>query len=155
MYANDTILTLKSPRDPDDETGEEFPYNVVRVVGESPVSHTHKGEWTGQDARGVIIVPLTNFGATLDEPFGKLRSIYDVTEIPEVHVQQDIRIKVVDSSSAAAGKTPEEVFAVEAPGVPPEPGQIRGRTFVSPLDDPGPENVGSPLDDPGPSGDDG
>lgn len=145
MYAKDTILTLKKKRKPDPETKEEFPYNVVRVIGESPVSHAHKGDWTGPDAAGVIIVPLTNFGATLDEPFGKLRDIYEVTEIPETVIQEQ-KIRVIDSSTSQAGPTPEEVFAKDAPGVAPEPGQTRGRT--SPLGDPGgPATGGSPLKD--------
>jgi hypothetical protein len=145
MYAKDTILSLKTQRDPDKETGEEFPYNKVRVVGESPVSHAHKGTWEGAEAKGVIVVPLTNFGATLDEPFGKLRTMYDVSEIPEVIIEQP-QIRVIDSSSAAAGATPEEVFADKAPGVPPEEGQTRGRTPHSPLGEPGgPATSDGPL----------
>lgn len=133
MYATDTVLTLKQQRDPDEETGEEFPYNKVRVIGVSPVSHQHKGDWTGQDAEGVIVTPLTNFGATLDEPFGKLRTLYEISEVPDVEVVTEVRVKVIDSSTAAAGETPEEVFAREAPGTAPEEGQIRARTPRSPL----------------------
>jgi hypothetical protein len=144
MYEPNTILTLKEQRDPDEETNEPFAYNEVRVVGESPVSHADKGDWTGTDARGVIIVPLTNFGGTLDEPFGKLREIYDVTSVPEVEVDVVQKIRVVNATSAQAGPTPEEVFAAQAPGVAPEEGQVRGRTL--PLGEPGgPADADGPL----------
>ena len=33
MYEPGTILALKEPREPDEETGEEFPYNEVEVIG--------------------------------------------------------------------------------------------------------------------------
>ncbi len=146
MYATNTILSLKAQRDPDDETGEEFAYNKVRVIGESPVQHTSKGEYEGSDAKGVIVVPMSNFGGTLDEPFGKLRQLYDVEEIPDTSIQPPSPIRVIDSSTAQAGPTPEEVFRDEAPGVVPEPGQRRARTPVSPLSDPGPESAKGPLD---------
>ncbi len=146
MYAADTILTLKAQRPPDDETDEAFAYNQVRVIGESPVQHTSKGEYVGPDARGVIVVPMSNFGGTLDEPFGKLRQLYDVSEMPDTTIQPPSPIRVIDSSTAQAGPTPEEVFRDEAPGSAPEPGQKRGRTPISPLSDPGPESAKGPLD---------
>lgn len=144
MYEPDTILALKEQREPDEETGEEFPYNRVRVVGESPIAHGDKGTWTGGDARGVIIVPLTNFGSTLDEPFGKLRELYDTESIPEHEAPVAQPVRVIQAETAAAGLTPEEVFAAEAPGKPPEEGQSRGRT--SPLGEPGgPVEAAGPL----------
>lgn len=144
MYAPDTILTLKQPHEPDEETGEAFPYNRVRVIGRSPVSHADKGKWTGADAEGVVIVPLTNFGATLDEPFGKLTTLYDVAELPVKEVVTEQRVRIIDSSTADAGPTPEEVFAVQAPGVPPEEGEIRART--KPLGEAGgPPEADGPL----------
>jgi hypothetical protein len=145
MYEVDTILTLKEQREPDPETGEPFPYNEVRVVGESPISHGGSGEWSGAAATGVIVTPLTNFGATLDEPFGKLQALYDVKEIPDKVRPAQPTIKVIDSSTAAAGPTPEEVFAKDAPGTPPEEGQKRGRTPLSPLEDPRPKASDGPL----------
>lgn len=144
MYAADTELTLKVQRDPDPETGEEFPYNTVRVVGESPVSHADKGKWTGADAAGVIIVPLSNFGSTLDEPFGKLRSLYDVAMIPEKVTEVAAPVRVINATTAEAGPTPEEIFSEQAPGVAPEEGQIRGRT--NPLGEAGgPPEADGPL----------
>lgn len=147
MYANDTVLRLKTLREPDAETGEEFAYNRVRVIGESPISHAHKGDWTGQDAAGVILTPLSNFGGTIDYPFGFLRETYDVESIPEVVVEQRTQVRVVDSSSASAGQTPEEIFRVEAPGSEPEEGQTRARTaHADPLGPPGgPKDFGGPL----------
>lgn len=145
MYEPNTVLTLKNPRDPDPETGEEFPYNEVRVVGPSPVSYAAHGEWEGVNAAGVIVTPLANFGSTLDEPYGKLVALYDVTEIPVIEVDVVPQIRVINSTSQSAGPTPEERFATEAPGVAPEPGQIRGRTPRSPLDDPRPKPSDGPL----------
>lgn len=144
MYESETILSLKVPHDPDPETGEDFPYNRVRVIGESPVSHADKGDWTGADARGVVIVPLTNFGSTLDEPFGKLRTIYDVESIPVHEAPVEAPIKVINQTTASAGPTPEEVFAESAPGEASTGDHRRART--SPLGEPGgPEDHDGPL----------
>jgi hypothetical protein len=145
MYESDTILTLKEQRPADDETGEDFAYNRVRVVGESPVSHAQKGDWTGSDARGVIIIPLSNFGGTLDEPFGKLRELYEVESIPTHEAPVNVPVKVINRTSAASGPTPEEVFKEKAPGVPSEDGR-RGRTNLNPLGEPGgPAKFDGPL----------
>jgi hypothetical protein len=153
MYEPDTILTLKEQKPPvkvakkeDPDTGRvrkaheiPFPYNKVRVVGTSPVDHSGggAGTWEGVAARGVIIEPLSGFGSTLDEPYGKLQKLYDVTEVPsnEVIIEP---VKIIRPTSGSAGPTPEEVFAVKAPGKAPEPGQTRGRT--SPLGDLPPED---------------
>lgn len=141
MYEADTILTLKEQREPDPETNEAFPYNRVRVVGESPVGHQNKGDWTGPDAAGVIIVPLTNFGGTLDEPFGKLKELYDVESIPEHVAPAQPQVRVVNP--AQQGPTPEEVFATEAPGAASVDGE---RVRTSPLGEPGgPADAGGPL----------
>lgn len=150
MYEPNTVLTLNTQREGDPETGEEFPYNRVRVVGQSPVSHADKGDWRGADAAGVIIVPLTNFGSTLDEPFGKLREIYTVESVPETVIEAAPKLRIINSASAQAGPTPEEVFSAEAPGTAPEEGQRRART--SPLGAPGgPVEAAGPLGD-APSG---
>lgn len=134
MYAKDTILVLKEQRPPDEETGEPFPYNKIRVIGESPVSRANDEGWEGSDADVVLAEAVSNFGAVLDEPYGKLKVLYDVESIPEpVEVAAQPVVRVIDSQSAEAGQTPEEVFAAEAPGQPPEPGQKRARTGVSPL----------------------
>lgn len=144
MYVKDTILALKEPRDPDPETGEKFPYNRVRVVGQSPISHEIQGDWRGVDAEGVILEGLTNFGATLDEPFGKCVKLYTVESIPEAIEVAAPTIKVIEPGQA--GPTPEEVFAEQAPGTPPEPGQKRGRSpRPSPLGEERNEVADGPL----------
>lgn len=144
MYADNTILVLKTQRDPDPETDEPFAYNRVKVIGRSPISHAHKGKWSGAEAEGVILSPLSNFGGTLDEPFGKCVQLYDVESIPERSINVAQPIRVIDAQSGEAGPTPEEIFAREAPGVAPDPGQVRGRT--SPLGEPGgPVTADGPL----------
>lgn len=145
MYVKDTILTLKKQREPDAETGEAFPYNRVKVVGESPVSHSHTGQWTGAEAAGVILTPLSNFGGTLDEPYGKVNALYSVESIPEAETVTETKVRVVDGATSQAGPTPEEVFSEEAPGTPPEDGRRRGRTLVSPLEEVVNEEAVGPL----------
>lgn len=130
MFAADTILALKDPKDPDPETDEPFAYNRVRVVGPSPVVHMNVGEehtrWEGQDAQGVIVAPVANFGGVLDEPYGKLRALYDVESEPDQTREVKQTVRIIDPM--AAGPTPEEVFAAEAPGKAPEPGEMRARS---------------------------
>jgi hypothetical protein len=145
MYESNTILTLKEQRDPDPETGEVFPYNEVKVIGASPISHGGNGEWSGQAAVGVIIVPTANFGSTLDEPLGKVQALYDVKFVPVNEIEVAPKIRVYDSATAAAGQSPEEVFAEKAPGAAPAEGQSRGRTAMSPLADPRPAANDGPL----------
>lgn len=158
MYEPGTILELKEPRpdvvtearvDPDTgrkrpRTKTPFPYNRVKVIGKSPVQHPAPagGEWSGTGLQGVLIAPLSSFGSTLDEPYGKLTAIYNVVEVPTNEVVIDPP-KVVHSTTTSAGPTPEEVFAVEAPGESPKEGQTRGRT--SPLPDPPAPADPSPL----------
>ncbi len=149
MYQAGTTLKLKKQRKPDSETKEEFPYNLVKVIGPSPISRHTKGDWTGADAAGVLLTGLTNFGATLDEPFGWLRTLYDVEEIPS-EPQSAITHKDQAAVLAAAHsvpETPEEIFAAKAPGVPPKEGETRGRTPISPLGEPVNAAVKSPLDE--------
>ena len=146
MYERNTVLTLKNPRDPDPETGEEFAYNEVEVIGPSPINHgASNAEWEGPGGAGVIVSPLSNFGATLDEPNGTLVALYDGKSVPET-VVEELKLRVINSTSQSAGPTPEEQLAAAAPGVPPEPGQKRGRTpMQSPLDDPRPRASDGPL----------
>lgn len=139
MYAPNTILELKEPKSTEDKP---FAYDRVRVVGPSPVdAGVRPSSWTGGDAQGVIIEPLSEFGAFLDEPFGKLILLYKVIEEPKVEIDGPQKIRVIDSSTAAAGKTPEEVFATDAPGEPSKAGE-RVRTPISPLEDPRSQDEG-------------
>lgn len=141
MYANDTILELKEPKSTDKET---FPYDRVRVVGVSPVNAgVRPSHYTGTDAQGVIITPLTSFGANLDEPFGKLAALYKIVEEPKVEIDAP-KIRIVDSRSRDAGPTPEERFATEAPGEASKDGE-RVRTPISPLSDPRAGEADGPL----------
>ncbi len=160
MYEPNTILTLKEqhpdivvPQKEDPDTGRirkqhkiPFPYNKVRVVGRSPVDHGQRGGgWEGVGAAGVIIEPLTGFGSNLDEPYGKLQKLYEVTEIPTNEIEVT-PVRVIRSTSQSAGPTPEEVFAVSSPGTPLKDGETRGRTpFKSPLPDVEDETETSPL----------
>ena len=110
MYQPDTILTLKEPRSTDDEP---FPYDRVRVVGQSPINHGLTDEtWVGANGQGVIIEPIHSFGSTTDEPFGKLQELYDVESIPEVEAVAPVTVKTVPPE--AQGPSPEDVFASEA-----------------------------------------
>lgn len=144
MYEQGTILELKEQRAPDKETKEPFAYNRVQVVGPSPVSYEGISEWSGVAARGVIITPLSNFGGVIEEPLGKIQAMYNVVEVPVKEMEIAPKVRIIDSSSAAAGPTPEEVFAEKAPGTAPEPGSRRTRT--SPLgDDPRPKASDGPL----------
>lgn len=131
MYQPDTVLTLKDPRSTEEEP---FPYDRVRVVGQSPVDHgLTSSAWTGSNGQGVIVTPLTSFGSTIDEPYGKLQRLYEVESIPEVVVPVAATVKVLQQTDA--GPSPEDVFAQEAEGAgndgrtvkPPAP-------VVSPLD---------------------
>lgn len=177
MYEPETILKLKEPRskgtppvgkpqrgkegeigyrpqsadyEPPSDDWEVFPYDRVRVIGQSPINHASiTDEWSGTSGQGVIVEPIHEFGATLDEPYGKLQRLYEVESVPVHEVPAEVPIRVINSTSGSAGPTPEEQIAEKAPGVPPKPGEKRGRTKHSPLDDlPGAEaESSSPLGD--------
>lgn len=104
MYEAGTILALKEPRGTDETP---FPYDRVEVIGQSPISHAATSEWSGAAAQGVIIKPCDEFGSTLDEPEGKLKSIYKVESTPDREVTAE-PIRVVRPETA--GPTPEEQF---------------------------------------------
>lgn len=124
MYDTDTILAAKEPKENDPETGETHPYNRLRVIGPSPVSHRDTGDWSGSSAQGVVVEPVANFGANWDKPFGWLQEHYTVESVPEppMPVENVYGIpkvtKVIDGHSRRAGLTPEEVFAEQAPPQP-------------------------------------
>lgn len=123
MYEPGTILTLKEPRsvgEPTLENGdpnpdyEEFPYDRVRVLGTSPINHgLTQSEWQGAEGTGIIIEPLHGFGSNVDEPQGRIQSLYEVESIPEREIDVGAPVKV--TTQATAGPSPEEVFAAEAP----------------------------------------
>ena len=150
MYAPGTKLKLVKPRSKPkkgDQEAEIFPYDEIRVVGVSPVSHAHKGEWEGPDAVGVIIEPLTDFAGNLDEPFGKLRSLYQVTE--EVPFEAPTATRVFTEEVAVPhNKSPEEQFAEAIPpGTQKSPTRVRTpHGDDSPLGNVKPPGKQSPLD---------
>lgn len=139
MYAPNTVLELKEPKSMD---GKPFPYDEVRVVGPSPIQHPviAGAQWSGGDAQGVIITPLTDFAGNLDEPFGKLQALYNVKSVPERNATPQ-KVVVIDATSAEAGDTPEQVFAREAPG---DEASVDGKRVRSP----GITGANSPLEDP-------
>lgn len=112
MYKPGTILTLKEPRSTEKEP---FAYDRIEVIGPSPLSHASvDSEWTGSNATGVIVKPLTDFGSTLDEPLGRLQSLYDVESVPDNRIAPPA---VTVQSETYDYKSPEEVFK-EVPAEP-------------------------------------
>lgn len=83
MFEPGTILRLREPQSTEDEL---YPYDLVKVVGQSPVQHSRPDADTpfaGQDAVGFIITPHGDgFGPTLDKPYGELQKLYDIEEYP-------------------------------------------------------------------------
>lgn len=144
MYVPGSILTLKTPIDPDPETGEVYAYNEVKFVAPSPVSIVDTEGWEGENATFCVLVPMSNFGANINRPFGQLRELYEIKSVPEQPGVESVdaipRIKTIEEQEAEraaaiaardaalkAQRSPEAVFAEEAPGVAPLPGQLRGR----------------------------
>lgn len=126
MYVQNSILVRKDLVK--DEADPAFAYNRVRVIGPSTVTWaTIDGDWTATGGnQGINIEPLTEFAGVLDEPYGKLRSLYDVEYEPEVVTEIVQTIRKYDANSI--GPTPEEVFAAEAPGDPATKKAPRERT---------------------------
>ena len=137
MYKPDTILALKNPRTEYDEAGEiigeAFPYDRVRVIGQSPVHHaTIASEWTGSNGQGVIVEPLTDFGANLDEPYGRLQELYSVESLPEPVIYRGTEVEVLEPEDL--GPSPEQVFADEAEKEGKDSRRAKPRRFLpSPL----------------------
>lgn len=139
MYEPGTTLKLKKQVDPDKETGEIYAYNLIRFIQVSPVSVADAEGWTGADAEFCVCVPIANFGGNINRPFGQLRELYEIDTLPPSPGEEaEAPLKTIDEQKAERAakmlakvereRTPEEVFALEAPGVAPKPGQKRGRT---------------------------
>lgn len=135
MYQPDTILKLKEPRS---KEGEPFPYDRVRVVGQSPVSTPTPNAWEGAMGQSVLIEPVSDFGSVVDEPFGKLQTLYEVESLPP---EPDLSQQVKVIPAGAAGPSPEDRFASESSN----PLKARKRrtktTKPSPLDVPPADEV--------------
>lgn len=135
MFTRNTILVLKEPKSTPEAV---FPYDRVRVLGPSPVTNSSlTGEWEGSDAALVIIEPVTQFEMNLQEPYGRLRRLYDVESEPEA-VDQNIRVEVIPANTRQAGLTPEEAFDAQREGGPPAPRSAaesqRAAQNIDPLD---------------------
>lgn len=154
MYKPGTILELKERKGTEEKP---FAYDEVEVIGQSPIQHgedrTGGAHWVGSLANGVIIRPHgETFGATLDEPYGKLQRLYKVKALPTEPEPQTAKITTFDEANAhqAGAPSPEEVFGQAEAAEGLEPSDGRGRTAFndSPLDDlPGAEEPpASPLD---------
>lgn len=141
MYAPGTILQLKEPRSTDEN---KFPYDEVEVIGESPIHHgIYAEEWVGANGSGVIVRPLTDFGTTLDEPFGKLQRLYSVKTLPPP-VERQVNVRVIQQ--ADLGPSPEDVFAEEAKNGDGRKVKQKERN-TSPLPTPKPEPSNAALPD--------
>lgn len=86
MFEPGTILRLREPQGTEDAP---YPYDLVKVVGQSPIQHSTRrkeGEespFAGQDAVGFIVQPAgDSFGPTLDKPYGELAEKYEIEEYP-------------------------------------------------------------------------
>ncbi len=107
MYAAETILKLKKTRSTKESP---FPYDLVRVVGESPVDHGIRNTlWQGGNGKGVIITPLTAFGSTIDEPYGKLADLYEVETLPPKIEMVAGKVDII--SQEQLGPSPEDIFS--------------------------------------------
>jgi hypothetical protein len=144
MYKPDTILVLKQQRTQYDDDGEPvtdddgnpiiFPYDRVRVIGQSPVNHADiTTEWVGAHGQGVIVEPLSGFGSNLDEPFGRLQELYEVESMPEPTVMRaEDQVKVVKPEDLPP--SPEEIFSNETEAQGKDSRRAKPRRFLpSPL----------------------
>lgn len=110
MYEPGTILALREPQSTDEST---YPYDRVKVIGQSPVQHaTASGSmWAGADATGYIIQPLSDFAPTVDKPFGELAEAYEVEEYPTDPFTGD---PITPESNPRNAPSPEQQFAAAA-----------------------------------------
>lgn len=115
MYESGTILALKEPQSTDDET---YPYDRVEVVGQSPVHHpiAPDSDWTGADAMGYIVRPLTEFAGTVDKPVGLLNELYEIESFPTDPVTGEA---LTPENYPRHQPTPEQLLAAAAKNNPP------------------------------------
>jgi hypothetical protein len=141
MYTPGTVLKLKEPKSTDEskkgaDDAVVFPYDRVMVIGVSPISHSGQatGEWEGISAQGVLIRPLSDFASNLDEPLGRLQTLYAIESEPE-RQEVEVRVERYDANTRAAGPSPEEAFAEADGRSPGTKSKTRERTPHSPLQD--------------------
>lgn len=123
MYEPGTILALREPQSTEDAT---YPYDRVKVVGQSPVHHvTASGSvWAGADATGFVITPLSDFAPTLDKPLGQLMELYEVEEYPN---DPATGLPITPESNPRNAPSPEQALA-RAAAEQGEPRPQRERT---------------------------
>lgn len=115
MYKEGTILVLKEQVEDDPETGP-YPFNRVKVIGQSPIEYRgHVADWGGRSGAGVIIQPYPDFGPTDDRPFEELTQYYNIEFEPEDDLEmtafgRTVKVKL----DKPPGASPEDVFAAEA-----------------------------------------
>jgi hypothetical protein len=141
-YVPGTILKLREQLPPDEETGEESPYNRIKFITVSPAQPVDTEGWKGEDAKYGVYQPLSNFGGNLHQPVGRIKKLYDIEFEPtqdapdetakpriKTKAEQEAELRAWEEAHAAkvqANRTPEQVFAEEAPSQPTEDGK-RGR----------------------------
>lgn len=123
MYEPGTILKLREPQSTDDVP---YPYDLVKVVGQSPIQHSRPDANTpfaGQDAVGYIVQPAgDSFGPTLDKPYGELAELYDIEEYPTDPMTGE---QLRPENNPRNLPSPEQVFARAARDDTPAPARQR------------------------------
>lgn len=107
MYQPGTILRLREPQSTDDTP---YAYDLVEVVGQSPVQHATRGDspWAGQDAIGWIIKPAGDgFAPTIDKPLGQLQELYEIDTWPTDELGEPL----TPQNTPQNLPSPEQVFA--------------------------------------------
>lgn len=118
MYEPGTILQLRELQSTDDKV---YPYDRVKVVGQSPVQHVSSSgsAWAGADATGYIITPLEEFAPTLDKPYGQLEELYEIEAWPTDPVTGE---PLTPEANPRNVPTPEQILRKAAAEQPaPEP----------------------------------
>jgi hypothetical protein len=137
MFEPGTILRLREPQSTDDKP---YPYDLVKVIGQSPIQHSRPdadSPFAGQDAVGYVITPAGDaFGPTLDKPYGELAEHYEIEAYPTDPVTgEDIK----PENNPRNVPSPEQVFAKLAREQAAEP--RRPRTPALQADAKSPEQV--------------
>lgn len=121
MFEPGTILRLREPQSTDDAP---YPYDLVKVIGQSPIQHSRADADTpfaGQDAVGYIVQPAGDgFGPTLDKPYGELAALYDIEEYPTDPITGE---ELKPENTPRGLPSPEQVFAKAAKNSDPSPRQ--------------------------------
>lgn len=109
MFEPGTTLRLREPQSTDEKP---YPYDLVKVIGQSPIQHSRPdadSPFAGQDAVGYVITPAGDaFGPTLDKPYGELAEKYDIESYPTDPITgEDIK----PENNPRNVPSPEQVFA--------------------------------------------